>query len=115
MTRPAHKATQIADEANASHNLDSITRQLEMNADTRRRAHDFAVRWFGACPVKFLTRPAGASLEFAKRIAGNCLNDEERIRLAIYLIDGTDRISDDLRVEAESVLADILSGVRQHG
>lgn len=40
------------------------------------------------------------------------LNDEQRVRLAIYLIDGTDRISDDLRIEAESVLADILSGVR---
>lgn len=46
------------------------------------------------------------------KAATRVLNDEQRVRLAIYLIDGVDSISDDLRVEAESVLADILSGVR---
>ena len=106
------KALKIATEANAPQNLDSITRQLEMNADARRRAHDFAVRWLGASPVKFLVTPAGSSLEFAKRIAGNCLNDEERAALMIHLLDSISDVGRDLRVEAENVLADILSGVR---
>lgn len=106
------RAIQIATEANAPGNLDSITRQLEMNLDARRRAHDFAVRWYGASPVKFLITPAGSSLEFAKRIAGNCLNDEERAGLMMHLLESISDVGTDLRIEAESVLADILSGVR---
>lgn len=106
------KAIQIADEAGAPQNVASIQRQIEMNLDARRRAHDFAVRWYGASPVKFLVTPKGSSLEFAKRIAGNCLNDEERAGLMIYLLDSIPDVGSDLRVEAECVLADVLSGVR---
>lgn len=40
------------------------------------------------------------------------LTDEQKVRLAIFVLDGVDRISNDLRIEAENVLADILSGVR---
>lgn len=49
-------------------------------------------------------------IEAKAKTAG--LNDGQRVRLAIYLIDGVDRIGSDLRVEAECVLADVLSGVR---
>lgn len=85
----------------------------DRNSFVRRALFDFAVKFHDADPVKILVPVAdNAKIEFAKRIAGNCLTEEERAGLAIYLIDSIDRISTDLRIEAESVLADILSGVR---
>ena len=107
------KAYAVNRAAIASADRENMARQLDVNLHARRLARDFAIKHFGADPAKPLApAPAGSSLTFAQCIAGNCLTDEERAGLAIYLIDSIDRIGSDLRVEAESVLADVLSGTR---
>lgn len=107
------KAIQIADEAGAPQNVASIQRQIERNA-----AFDAAMRESVETDDRRLVAAhRAAALGAEQRLidvkaATRVLNDEQRVRLAIYLIDGIDRIGDDLRVEAESVLADVLSGTR---
>lgn len=107
------KALKIATEANAPHNVASIQRQIERNA-----AFDAAMRAATGIEDARLVAAHRAALSDAQqrlidvKASTRVLNDEQRVRLAIYLIDGVDRIGADLRVEAENVLADILSGVR---
>lgn len=103
-------AQQIADEAGVPQNVKAISRQIDMNLDARRARDAFVGKWFADGNIHERTR--SGSYEFAKRIAGNCLTDEERAGLAIYLIDSIDRVGADLRVETETCLAEVLSGVR---
>lgn len=85
----------------------------DRNSFVRRSLFDFAVKFHDADPVKIILPVADdAKMEFAKRVVGNCLNDEQRAELMIHLLDSISGVGSDLRVEAESVLADVLSGVR---
>lgn len=85
----------------------------DRNSFVRRALFDFAVKFHDADPVKILIPVADdAKVEFAKRVVGNCLNDEQRAELMIHLLDSISDVGSGLRIEAESVLADILSGVR---
>lgn len=104
------KSLKIATEIGKPERQPFIERQVDMNFDARRARDAFVGKWFADGNIHERTR--SGSYEFAKRIAGNCLTEEERAGLAIYLIDSIDRIGADLRVEAENALADILSGVR---
>lgn len=78
----------------------ATARQIEQDREAAR------ARFYAAKAKRAETR----LVEAKAKTAG--LNEEQKVRLAIYLIDGVDGISSDLRIEAESVLADILSGVR---
>lgn len=85
----------------------------DRNSFVRRSLFDFAVKFHDADPVKILIPvPDNAKMEFAKRVVGNCLNDEQRAELMIHLLESISDVGSDLRIEAENVLADILSGVR---
>lgn len=108
------KALQIATEIGKPDRAPMIERQLGMNRGAQALRDAWVGHWFPGAPRvgTYARTQHDCDLQFAKHVSGNCLNDEQRVRLAIYLIDGTDRISDDLRIEAENVLADILSGVR---
>lgn len=107
-------AQQLATEIGKPENVDMIARHFGMNTGAKALRDAWVGHWFPDAPRlgTYDRTKHDADLEFAKRVAGNCLSDEERVRLAIYLIDSVERIGDDLRVEAESVLADVLSGVR---
>lgn len=115
MTRPALNITpalQTAFDANRAANDAAF--HYDRNSFVRRSLFDFAVKFHGADPVKIVLPVAdNAKMEFAKRVVGNCLNDEQRAELMIHLLDSISDVGSDLRIEAESVLADILSGVRQ--
>lgn len=89
--------------------MNAVPTQADFAATARQIEQDRA-----AALAPFHARKAARRetllVEAKAKTAG--LNDEQRVRLAIYLIDGVDRIRDDLRIEAENVLADILLGVR---
>lgn len=85
-------------------------RQLDMRDAIKRQRDEFAVRFYGMDPAKFLLTPRGASLSFAKE-AATMLNDYERVALMIHLLDNTEFDDPDLRTEAESVLSDISGAV----
>lgn len=108
------RAIQIAAAVGKPERAPMIERQLGMNRGAQALRDAWVGHWFPDAPRlgTYARTKHDADLEFAKRVAGNCLTDEERARLAIYLIDSIDGIGEDLRVEAENVLADILSGVR---
>ena len=109
------RAIQIATEIGKPENLAMIERQYGMNRGAKALRDAWVGHWYPDAPRigTYARTKHDADLEFAKRVAGNCLTDEERARLAIYLIDSIDGIGEDLRVEAENALADILSEVRQ--
>lgn len=131
MTIHTPLAQQIADEAGVPQNVGMIEAQLlrksfeanraaidaaghyERNNFARLSMFDFAVRFYGHAPTKTLIPVSpDAKMEFAKRVVGSCLNDEQRAELMIHLLESIDRIGADLRVETETCLAEVLSGVR---
>ncbi|MGQ3081056.1 MULTISPECIES: hypothetical protein [Alphaproteobacteria] len=114
MNAPSKIAAKLATEIGKPERADFIERQYGMNAGAKALRDAWVGHWFPDAPRlgTYDRTKHDADLEFAKRVASNCLSDEERVRLAIYLIDSVERIGDDLRVEAESVLADVLSSVR---
>lgn len=120
-TRPL--AQQIADEAGAPQNVAKIARQLERNALAKAKPDFYAEITATAREIAQRTAEALAPFHAAQlreveqrlvdaKAATKSLSDEQRARLAIFLIDGIDGIEDDLRVETETALAEVLSGVR---
>lgn len=126
------KALKIADEIGKPGNAPFIERQLNANrfgsqdiADKveARREHvrglcDPICRAAMDAEIARLAAVQRASLSVSEqrlvdaKAATKGFTDEQRARLAIFLIDGIERIGDDLRVEVEDCLAEVLSGVR---
>ena len=92
--------------------MNAAPTQADFAATARQIEQDTAAK---LAPFHAARQSAAEQRLIDVKAATRVLNDEQRVRLAIYLIDGIDRIGSDLRVEAENVLADILSGVRHAG
>jgi len=89
--------------------VNAVPTQADFAATARQIEQDTAAK---LAPFHAARQSAAEQRLIDVKASTRVLNDEQRVRLAIYLIDGTDRIGSDLRIEAENVLADILSGVR---
>src|SRR3546814_56754 len=114
MNAPSKIAAKLATEIGKPENVDMIARQYGMNAGAKALRDAWVGHWFPDAPRlgTYDRTKHDADLEFAKRVAGNCLNDEGRARLAVWALDSIDGIDPDLRNKAVDVLADVLSGVR---
>lgn len=114
MTIHATLAQQLATEIGKPENVDMIARQYGMNAGAKALRDAWVGHWFPDAPRlgTYDRTRHDCDLEFAKRVAGNCLSDEERVRLAIYLVDVVEGIGEDDRAALDSLLGETLSAVR---
>lgn len=89
--------------------MNAVPTQADFAATARQIEQDRA-----AALAPFHARKAARRetllVEAKAKTAG--LNDEQRIRLAIYLIDGVDAIGDDDRFALNEILGETLSKVR---
>jgi hypothetical protein len=106
-------ALNITAETRAAHDANRAAIDYASHSDrtlfVRRKLVDFAARFHGADPAKFLIPvDDDVRMDFAKRAAAT-LNDEQRLALAISLVDGLDGVDDDARNEAVDVLGGLVS------
>lgn len=114
MNAPSKIAAKLATEIGKPERADFIERQYGMNAGAKALRDAWVGHWFPDAPRlgTYDRTKHDADLEFAKRVAGNCLSDEERIRLAIYLVDVVEGIGEDDRAALDAMLGETLSGMR---
>ena len=75
----------------------------------RRKLVDFAARFHGADPAKFLIPvDLDVRMEFTK-LAATTLTDEQRIALAIHLVDGLEDVCPDARGDAVDAIGDLVA------